>query len=116
MMIMAHRISSLASKLVCSILYLLVCGFTDIALAAWQPSKPITFVVTGGAGGGADQMARLIQGIVAKYKLSNEPIVVVIENGGGGGGIVAGLPATKHCPRNAIASGCRQIAVGRKAC
>ncbi len=59
--------------------------FIPSAVAAWQPTKPITFIVTGGAGGGADQMARLIQGIVAKYKLSNEPMVVVIENGGGGG-------------------------------
>jgi putative tricarboxylic transport membrane protein len=55
------------------------------AHAAWEPTKPITFVVTGGAGGGADQMARLIQGIAAKHKLSKQPIVVVIMNGGGGG-------------------------------
>ena len=53
--------------------------------AAWEPTKPITFVVTGGAGGGADQMARLIQGIVAKHKLAPQPMVVVIMNGGGGG-------------------------------
>ena len=55
------------------------------ALAAWEPTKPITFVVTGGAGGGADQMARLIQGIAAKHKLTNQPFVVQIMNGGGGG-------------------------------
>jgi len=55
------------------------------AHAAWAPTKPITFVVTGGPGGGADQMARLIQGIVAKYHLSKEPMIVQIENGGGGG-------------------------------
>lgn len=53
--------------------------------AAWEPTKPITFVVTGGAGGGADQMARLIQGIAAKHKLTKQPFVVVIMNGGGGG-------------------------------
>lgn len=55
------------------------------AAAAWEPTKPITFVVTGGAGGGADQMARLIQGIASKHKLSPQPLVVVIMNGGGGG-------------------------------
>ncbi len=55
------------------------------ASAAWVPTKPITFLVSGGAGGGADQMARLIQGIVAKHHLSKQPLVVVIENGGGGG-------------------------------
>lgn len=53
--------------------------------AAWEPTKPVTFVVTGGAGGGADQMARLIQGIASKHKLSPQPLVVVIMNGGGGG-------------------------------
>ena len=55
------------------------------ALAAWEPTKPITFVVTGGAGGGADQMARLIQGIAAKHKITSQPFVVQIMNGGGGG-------------------------------
>ena len=55
------------------------------AHGAWEPTKPVTFLVSGGAGGGADQMARLIQGIVAKHHLSKEPLVVVIENGGGGG-------------------------------
>lgn len=55
------------------------------AAAAWQPTRPISFVVTGGSGGGADQMARMIQSIVAKHKFSNQPMIVTIENGGGGG-------------------------------
>jgi putative tricarboxylic transport membrane protein len=58
---------------------------TTAASAAWEPTKPITFVVSGGPGGGADQMARLIQGIASKHHLSKQPFVVVIENGGGGG-------------------------------
>jgi putative tricarboxylic transport membrane protein len=62
-----------------------VLAYASVAQAAWEPTKSITFVVTGGPGGGADQMARLIQGIVSKYKLSKRPIIVVIENGGGGG-------------------------------
>ena len=32
---------------------------------AWEPTKPVEFVVPAGTGGGADQMARLLQGIVA---------------------------------------------------
>ncbi|HSN21913.1 MAG TPA: tripartite tricarboxylate transporter substrate-binding protein, partial [Usitatibacter sp.] len=68
------------------------------ASAGWEPSKPITFLVSGGAGGGADQMARLIQGIVAKHHLSKEPLVVVIENGGGGGQTFMDLKNSKGDP------------------
>jgi putative tricarboxylic transport membrane protein len=31
------------------------------AYAAWEPTKPVEFVVPAGTGGGADQMARLLQ-------------------------------------------------------
>ena len=54
------------------------------ALAAWEPTKPIEFVVPAGTGGGADQMARFIQGVVAKHKLSAQPIIVVNKSGGAG--------------------------------
>ena len=51
---------------------------------AWEPSKPVEFVVPSGTGGGADQMARFIQGVVAKNKLMAQPIVVVNKAGGAG--------------------------------
>ena len=51
---------------------------------AWEPTKPVEFVVPAGTGGGADQMARLIQGIVVKHKLMKEPLVVVNKSGGAG--------------------------------
>ena len=54
------------------------------ALAAWEPTKPIEFVIPAGTGGGADQMARLIHGIAEKHKLSPRPIVVVNKSGGAG--------------------------------
>jgi len=54
------------------------------AQAAWEPSKPVEFVVPAGTGGGADQMARLIQGIVAKHNLMKEPLIVVNKSGGAG--------------------------------
>lgn len=54
------------------------------AQAKWEPSKPVEFVVPAGTGGGADQMARLIQGIVVKHKLMKESIVVVNKSGGAG--------------------------------
>lgn len=54
------------------------------AAFAWEPSKPIEFVVPAGTGGGADQMARFIQGVVAKNNLSKQPIIVVNKSGGAG--------------------------------
>jgi tripartite-type tricarboxylate transporter receptor subunit TctC len=54
------------------------------AHAAWEPAKPVEFVIPAGTGGGADQMARLIQGIVIKHKLMKEPLIVVNKAGGAG--------------------------------
>jgi putative tricarboxylic transport membrane protein len=54
------------------------------AQAAWEPTKPVELVVPAGTGGGADQMARLIQGVVIKYKLMKEPLIVVNKSGGAG--------------------------------
>jgi tripartite-type tricarboxylate transporter receptor subunit TctC len=54
------------------------------ALAAWEPTKPVEFVVPAGTGGGADQMARLVQGIIIKHKLMKEPVIVVNKSGGAG--------------------------------
>jgi putative tricarboxylic transport membrane protein len=75
----------------------LLCASTVLA-AGWEPTKPITFAVSGGPGGGADQMARLIQGIVAKHHLSPQPMVVVIENGGGGGQAFMDIKNSKGDP------------------
>lgn len=54
------------------------------AHAAWEPTKPVEFVVPAGTGGGADQMARLIQGIVIKHNLMKQPLIVVNKSGGAG--------------------------------
>ena len=51
---------------------------------AWEPSKPVELVVPAGTGGGADQMSRLIQGIVIKHKLMKQSMIVVNKAGGAG--------------------------------
>ncbi len=51
---------------------------------AWEPSKPVEFVVPAGTGGGADQMARFLQGVIAKHKLMKQQMVVVNKAGGAG--------------------------------
>jgi putative tricarboxylic transport membrane protein len=55
------------------------------ARAAWEPTRPVEIVVPAGTGGGADQMARTIQGIVTKHNLMKQPLVVVNKAGGAGG-------------------------------
>ena len=52
---------------------------------AWEPTRNVEFIVPAGTGGGADQMARMIQGIVAKHNLMKQTIVVVNKAGGAGG-------------------------------
>ena len=60
------------------------CALATWPAHAWEPTKPIEFVVPAGTGGGADQMARFLQGVVAKNKLSPQPIIVVNKSGGAG--------------------------------
>ena len=51
---------------------------------AWEPTKPVEFVIPAGTGGGADQMARLIAGLNDKHKLAPRPFIVVNKSGGAG--------------------------------
>ena len=52
--------------------------------APWQPTKNVEFVVPAGTGGGADQMARLIQGAITKNNLMKSSMIVVNKGGGAG--------------------------------
>jgi tripartite-type tricarboxylate transporter receptor subunit TctC len=58
--------------------------FAASAARAWEPTKPVEFVVPAGTGGGADQMARFLQGVIAKHKLMKQPLIVVNKSGGAG--------------------------------
>lgn len=66
----------------------LVLGCATVVVAspaiAWQPNKPIDFIIMAGKGGGADKMARLMQGIVEKESLAGRPLVPVNKSGGSG--------------------------------
>src|SRR5438132_5944200 len=72
--------SSLARRTATALLALTIAS----PVYAWEPSKPVEFVIPAGTGGGADQMARLIQGIVAKHQLMKQPLIVVNKAGGAG--------------------------------
>jgi tripartite-type tricarboxylate transporter receptor subunit TctC len=51
---------------------------------AWEPTRNIEFIIPAGTGGGADQMARAIQGIVAKHNLAKVAVLPINKAGGAG--------------------------------
>ena len=57
------------------------------ASEAFEPTKPIDFVIMAGAGGGADQIARFVQSVAEKKDLTTRPLVP--NNKGGGSGAEA---------------------------
>ncbi|MEO7727910.1 MAG: tripartite tricarboxylate transporter substrate binding protein [Burkholderiales bacterium] len=70
--------------------------------AGWEPTKPVEFVVPAGTGGGADQMARLLQGVISKNKLMKEPLIVVNKSGGAGAEGFLEIKSSKGDPNKII--------------
>lgn len=69
---------------------------------AWEPTRPIEFVVPAGTGGGADVMARFITPLIEKYKLSPRPFVVVNKSGGAGAEAFLYVKGKAHDPHLVI--------------
>lgn len=69
-----------------------------LSAAAWEPTKPVELVVPFSAGGASDQMARSIQGIIAKHNLMKQPIIVTNKAGASG---AEGLLDMKASPGDA---------------
>lgn len=59
-------------------------AFGSAQVQAWEPTKTVEFIVPAGTGGGADQMARVVQGVIAKNNLMKQSMVVVNKAGGAG--------------------------------
>jgi len=72
------------------------------AAAAWEPTAPVEIVVPAGTGGGADQMARLIQQIVAKNNLMKQPLSVVNKAGNSGAEGLLDVKAARGNPHKLI--------------
>src|ERR1043165_3386315 len=72
------------------------------ALAAWEPTRPVEFIVPAGTGGGADQMARVIQGIVTKHQLMKQSMVVINKSGGAGGEGFLDVKGSKGNPHKLV--------------
>jgi len=69
---------------------------------AWEPTKPIEIIVPAGTGGGADQMARVMQGIITKHNLSKQSVVVINQSGGTGGECFLAAKNAKGDPHKLI--------------
>jgi len=55
-----------------------------LSVQAWEPSRNIEFIIPAGTGGGADQMARAMQAIVAKHNLAKVALLPINKSGGAG--------------------------------
>src|SRR5512138_2817978 len=75
---------------------------TVSAQAAWEPTRPVEFIIPAGTGGGADQMARTIQGIVSKHNLMKQPILPINKSGGAGGEGFLDVKASANNPHKII--------------
>ena len=69
---------------------------------AWEPTRNVEFIVPAGTGGGADQMARMIQGIVAKHNLMKQTMVVINKAGGAGGEGFLDIKGAKGNPNKLV--------------
>ena len=67
-----------------SLIAAVIAGIFALPAMAWEPTKTVEFIVPAGTGGGADQMARFIQSVIAKNNLMKEGMVVVNKGGGAG--------------------------------
>ena len=95
---MPRRLATLARGLVGAIAAL---GMSTAA-QAWEPTKPVEFIIPAGTGGGADQMARLIQGIISKNNLMKGNLIVVNKSGGAGAEGFLGIKGAQGDPHKII--------------
>lgn len=52
--------------------------------SGWSPERPVEMVIMAGAGGGADQLARLFQSIIQEEGLASMPVMPTNKGGGSG--------------------------------
>lgn len=76
-----------------------VLAFSGSALA-WEPKKPVDFVIMAGKGGGADKMARLMQSVIEKHGFSSKPFVPINKPGGSGAEALVHLKGTSGIGRD----------------
>ena len=68
----------------------------------WEPNRTVEIIVPAGPGGGADQMSRVIQGIVTKHNLMKQSMVVINKAGGAGGEGFLDVKASRGNPHKLV--------------
>ena len=71
-------------KMVCALGVSTILAGMPILGHAWEPQKPVEFVVMAGKGGGADKAVRFIQSIIASENMAPVPFTPVNKPGGSG--------------------------------
>ena len=72
------------------------------AVAAWEPTKPVEFIIPAGPGGGSDQMARMIQGIITKNNLMKQALIPVNKGSGAGAEGFLAIKEAKNDPHKIV--------------
>nr|WP_231970160.1 tripartite tricarboxylate transporter substrate-binding protein [Polynucleobacter necessarius] len=72
------------------------------AFAAWEPNKPVEFIIPAGPCGGADQMARMIQGIITNNNLMKQAIIPVSKAAGADAEGFLAMKETKGDPNKIV--------------
>ncbi|MCP4336101.1 MAG: tripartite tricarboxylate transporter substrate binding protein [Gammaproteobacteria bacterium] len=71
-------------KMVCALGVSAILAGMPVIGHAWEPQKPVEFVVMAGKGGGADKAVRLLQSIIAADNMAPVPFTPVNKPGGSG--------------------------------
>lgn len=83
------------TKMACALGVSAMLSGMPILAHAWEPSKPVEFVVMAGKGGGADKAVRLMQSIIASENMAPVPFTPVNKPGGSGAEALVHLKGKK---------------------
>ena len=78
------------------------CATTTAAHADWKPTKAVEIVVPFSAGGASDQMARVIQAIVTKHNLIEQPLVIQNKAGASGAEGILDVKSARRDPHKLL--------------
>src|SRR5262249_5824958 len=80
----------------------LTVGVATPAAGGWGTNKPGEGVVGAGAGGGADQMARMMQAAIQKNNLMKQPMVVSLKGGASGAEALIYMKSSEGDPNKVL--------------